>query len=224
MCADWNQLFTDPIKIKRDPDPLVEELCGILRKRARVLDLGCGAGRHLLHLARKNIKACGSDLSPEGLRLSRDWMARENLSAHLLLSEMTALPFGKEVFDGALSVNVLNHATLSDGAGAVAEIRRILKRGAPFFFLIIGREDFRCGEGDEIEPFTFIHRQGIEAGVPHHFYIPSEIEQMAARFGRISIKERRRAYDPKDPIFGHDPRAIGRPEATVQHWEVRLWK
>jgi len=224
MCADWNQLFTDPIKIKRDPDPLVAELCGMLRKRARVLDLGSGAGRHLLHLAKNRIKAYGSDLSPEGLRLSRDWLTRDKLSAHLLLSEMIALPFGEDAFDGAVSINVLNHATLEGGAGAVSEIRRILKRGAPFFFLIIGREDFRCGEGDEIEPFTFIHRQGIEAGVPHHFYNPSDIKQIAAGFGRISIKERRRDYDPKDPIFGHDPRAVGRPDAMVQHWEVRLWK
>ena len=224
MCADWNQLFNDPIKVKRDPDPLVMELSGLVRKRARVLDLGCGAGRHLLHLARKNIKACGSDLSSEGLRLSRDWLARENLSAHLVLSEMIAQPFGEETFDGAVSINVLNHASLRGGADAVCEIRRVLKRGAPFFFLIIGREDFRCGEGDEIEPFTFIHRQGIEAGVPHHFYIPSEIEQIAARFGRISIQERQRKYNPKDPIFGRDPRALGRPDAMVQHWEVRLWK
>jgi len=224
MCADWNQLFTDPTKIKRDPDSLVAELCRTLRPGARVLDLGCGAGRHLLHLSRNMIQACGSDLSPEGLRLSRDWLAREGLSAHLLLSEMSALPWRENSFDGAVSINVLNHATLEGGARAVTEIRRVLKLRAPFYFLIIGREDFRCGEGDEIEPFTFIHRQGIEAGVPHHFYTSSEIEQITGGFGRISIKERRRLYDPEDPVFGNDPRALGRPDAIVQHWEVRVWK
>jgi ubiquinone/menaquinone biosynthesis C-methylase UbiE len=132
MCADWNQLFTDPTKIKRDPDSLVAELCRTLRPGARVLDLGCGAGRHLLHLSRNMIQACGSDLSPEGLRLSRDWLAREGLSAHLLLSEMSALPWRENSFDGAVSINVLNHATLEGGARAVTEIRRVLKRPRGF--------------------------------------------------------------------------------------------
>jgi SAM-dependent methyltransferase len=224
MCADWNQLFTDPTKIIRKPDPLVEEICRILPSGARVLDLGCGAGRHLLSLAQGGFRVFGSDLSPEGLRLSKQWLNRDGFEAPVLLAEMTRLPFMSLSFDGAISINVLNHGTLAEGVLAVKEIHRSLKDKAPFFFLIIGRDDFRCGEGDQIEHFTFVHRQGIEAGVAHHFYTQGEIQQLVSGFSRIQIKDRRRPYDPHDPIWGNDPRAVRRVNAFHQHWEVRVWK
>ena len=59
-----------------------------------VLDLGCGAGRHLEVLRRTNPQAFGMDLSPSLLRL-----APADLHPWLLRGDMRALP----VKDGALS-------------------------------------------------------------------------------------------------------------------------
>jgi SAM-dependent methyltransferase len=46
----------------------------------RVLDVGCGPGRHALELARRGLEVVGVDLSPEFVRLARDAAAREGLA------------------------------------------------------------------------------------------------------------------------------------------------
>jgi SAM-dependent methyltransferase len=224
MCADWNQLFKDPEKIIRDPDPLgipfIREIC----TAESVLDLGCGAGRHLVQLACAGLRVIGSDISPIGLKLSREWLHSEGCHADLLTHEMTALPFISDSMGGVISINVLNHGTVADTMAAFEEVYRILKPGRPFFFVIIGRNDARYGEGDEIEPHTFIHRQGIEAGIPHHFFTRDEILQCLSQFSRISIEERTRPYDDGERVFGNDPRLKHQPDAILQHWVVRAWK
>jgi SAM-dependent methyltransferase len=53
-----------------------------------VLDLGCGAGRHLKALHRVNPEAVGMDLSPTLLRLGQG-----ELEGRLLRGDMRALPF-----------------------------------------------------------------------------------------------------------------------------------
>ncbi len=224
MCADWNELFFDPAKVIRTPDPLVEEFLLENKLGGRVLDLGCVAGRHLVFLACRGYQLCGTDVSPQGLQLTAAWLHAENLTADLLLAPMFPLPFSANAFAAAISINVLNHATLGHTIMAAQEVYRVLKPGAPFFFVIIGRGDARCGEGEEIEPFTYIPRQGIETGVPHHYYDLEEIEQLTQPFQRKTFTERRRPYDDADTVFGHDPRLQKMPDAQFHHWVVRAWK
>ena len=224
MCADWNQLFKDPEKIIRDPDPLGAPFIQEIQTGETVLDLGCGAGRHLVQIASAGLRVIGSDISPVGLKLSRAWLHSQGYYADLLTHPMTALPFISDSLGGVFSINVLNHGTVADTTTAVAEVYRTLKPGRPFFFVIIGRDDARYGEGDEIEPHTFIHRQGIEAGVPHHFFTRNEINQLLKLFSITAIEERRRPYDDNERVFGNDPRLKYRTDATLQHWAVRAWK
>ena len=49
----------------------------------RVLDVGCGPGRHSLALARRGIEVVGVDHIAEFVRLARDAAAADGLSAHL---------------------------------------------------------------------------------------------------------------------------------------------
>lgn len=223
MCADWSQLFQDPVNIIHQPDPLADSFIAAVKPSGCVLDVGCGGGRHLVHLARAGFKVFGGDTALSGLQSSRDWLNQEGLHADLCLMEIAQLPFANGVFDGAISINVLQHTTLIRTAQTVEDIRRILKPDSPFFFVVIGRDDARYGEGDEIEPYTFIHRQGIEAGVPHHYYSRAEIERLVQNFNRTLIEIRRRPYDDSHPIFGSDPRLKDRKDAVLQHWAVQAW-
>lgn len=220
MCPDWNQLFQDPSKIVRDPDLLAKEFTTVVKPGSQVLDLGCGAGRHLIFMTGEGLRPVGVDISPVGLGLSEQWLSNAGLRAGLVLSPMDILPFASSTFDGVISINVLNHAPVAQTERAVEEVHQILKPGSPFFILIIGREDVRCGEGLEIEPSTFVHQEGIEAGVPHQYYDRAEVQQLMKAFRRIRITERRRVYNDRDPVFGNEPRARGKADAVVQHWAV----
>ena len=90
---------------------------------SRVLDIGCGAGATMDHLKRFG-QPHGIDLSEIPLRFSRRRGHQRTLRA-----SATELPFDSESFDLVTALDVIEH--LEDDARGLAEIRRVLKPGAP---------------------------------------------------------------------------------------------
>ncbi len=93
----------------------------------RVLDLACGAGRHLVELEKEGFRSYGLDLSATLLRRARE----EGVRASLVRGDMRTLPFGSAVFDV-----VTNFFTSfgyfrdpADDRVVLAEIRRVLRDG-----------------------------------------------------------------------------------------------
>jgi SAM-dependent methyltransferase len=62
-----------------------------LREGSRVLDLGCGPGRHSLALARRNIDVVGIDHSEAFIDLAREAAAKEKLAAEFRAQDVREL-------------------------------------------------------------------------------------------------------------------------------------
>lgn len=200
----------------REPDELAVALAEEMRSQGmrRVLDVGCGGGRHLLYLAKQGFEVYGSDRSPAGLTISRERLEKEGLKATLRRCDMTEVLFPDEFFDAVLSVYVLHHNTLENVGKAVGEIRRTLKRGGLFFANLSGKGDYKEGKGKKIEPGTYICDSGIEAGMVHHFFTQEEVEDLLEGFEILGLKEKKEGY-----VSG----SSGLPVTGV-HWEIRAQK
>jgi SAM-dependent methyltransferase len=74
-----------------------------LQPGALVLDLGCGAGRHALELARRGYRVVGVDYSHTFVRLAAAAAEQERLSACFVRADLRALPF-TGYFDAAYCV------------------------------------------------------------------------------------------------------------------------
>lgn len=103
-----------------------------LRPGLRVLDLGCGRGRHLHALYYDyELDVVGLDLSMEDMSEARRWFdgvgdARpEGRSYGLTVGDALHLPFKDNAFDRIVCSEVLEH--IPDYATAFEEIRRVLK-------------------------------------------------------------------------------------------------
>ncbi len=102
----------------------------------RVLDLGCGEGRHVIaaYLAAE-VEVVGVDLSLNDLRNAQkkaeDFVAEpdaaEQRSLGLASADALCLPFADDSFDKVICSEVLEH--IPDYRGALAEIQRVLKPG-----------------------------------------------------------------------------------------------
>ncbi len=159
----------------------------------RVLDLGCGIGRHTVALARLGFSVAAADISPSGLATCAAWLAREGLSAAPLCQEMERFPFADGVFEGMVAYHVIYHTTL-DGMGRVlAEARRVLRSGGRLYITALAREDSRVaghradvetGRCVELEPFTFIYLRDAPGDkyLPHHYCDEAELRGLLAGF------------------------------------------
>ena len=102
---------------------------------SRVLDVGCGSGRHVTAAYRlPRAVVVGLDPAPAELRTARERLRlHDRLGAHgggcwsLCAADGLHLPFGEERFDLVICAEVLEH--VSSPKRAVSELLRVLKPG-----------------------------------------------------------------------------------------------
>jgi tellurite methyltransferase len=159
----------------------------------RVLDLGCGVGRHTVALARMGFAVTATDVSPSGLATCAAWLVREGLNATLVCHEMGALPASGCAFDGLIAYNVVYHTTVAGMKRVLAGIRRVLRPGGQLYVTVTARSDSKIanyhadmeiGKCQEIEPFTFIYLRDApgDKHLPHHYCDEAELRSFLADF------------------------------------------
>jgi len=129
---------------------------------ARILDVGCGPGRHSLELARRGYRPVGVDISAGLVEVARRRAQVEGMSAEFIVADARDLPFHGE-FDAAICLceGAFGIAGGDEGNRRIlAGVARALRRGAPFVLQAINA--FSVGrplkEGADFDPYTCTSR------------------------------------------------------------------
>lgn len=154
----------------------------------RVLDVGCGNGRHVVFFAEQGFKVSGIDISNEAVEIAQAWLQQKGLSADLITGNATDLPYENETFDVIVSDGVLDHVVMKDADNIISEIKRVLVPNGFFFLKLRSVQDCEYGRGTEIEHHTFLLENGYENGMPQHFYDTEEIRKLLEEFVIIDIE------------------------------------
>jgi SAM-dependent methyltransferase len=101
----------------------------------RVLDLGCGAGRHAFECYRRGAQVVALDRNGEEIREVAKWFtamkeageAPEGATATAMEGDALNLPFPDESFDVVIISEVMEH--IPDDKGVLAEMVRVLRPG-----------------------------------------------------------------------------------------------
>jgi SAM-dependent methyltransferase len=107
----------------------------LLRPKATdaVLDIGCGNGKFVVWNRHAAAHVVGVDPAARFAEQALD-------SVDLVQADARALPFGPGTFDGAYSIDVLEHLDLAGVRTHLAETRRVLKRTGAYFCFSNTRE------------------------------------------------------------------------------------
>jgi SAM-dependent methyltransferase len=188
---DWNTLFTSK---ENRWDNIHEEVLALaesrkLPKSTTILDLGCGAGRHMEYLGKRYYHMVGLDIAPNGLAVTRERLAKKRLPVELALADMSApLPFADESFDCVVSIHVIFHNPRKVIAATIAEMNRVTKPGGLILTTFNSTLSSRCGKGIELEEGTWIPDTGIDEGIPHHFSTLQDVVDLMVPFEVTSIQ------------------------------------
>ncbi|TFG16090.1 MAG: class I SAM-dependent methyltransferase, partial [Promethearchaeota archaeon] len=81
----WDSIFKKKGKVFRAPHLDMKEVVKYLKEMNanRVLDLGCGTGRHLVYFAAEGFQVYGLDAAPEGIKIAKQWLEERNLNGDL---------------------------------------------------------------------------------------------------------------------------------------------
>jgi SAM-dependent methyltransferase len=150
---------------------------------AVVLEIGCGTGRVIQHLAGRYRQVHGVDISSEMIRQGRRRLAH---LANVHLQEGNGYdlePFADDSMDLVFSYLALQHMPKTVAYNYLLETRRVLRQGGLFLFQVPNLLD-----DDQFAQFNhFIQPWFVEHPYPMHFWTPPEVVQLLSHAG-LSIE------------------------------------
>jgi SAM-dependent methyltransferase len=188
QAAVWDRRAREASVEAELPDaPLCERLGGLKPKLRAALDIGCGSGRHLILLSALGWRATGLDWSAAALSRARQAVRSASLHADLVKADYRSLPFGPGSFHLAVATRALHHSHLDDFRRALGELKRVLAIGGRAVISVPSLANAPRSGGQWVEPGTFVPAEGVETGLPHHFFSEDELITLTAHFRRVEL-------------------------------------
>ena len=185
--SPWSDPRTVEGFVQSSPNAsLIDAATNACRPSARLLDIGCGAGRNAVPLARAGWRVVGTDLSSAMLTAAATRVASEALADRLglVLAPMDALPLASDTFDFIVAHGIWNLARSGEQfRHAVREAARVARPGAHLFLFTFSRHtlpvDARPQPGESFvftqfsgQPQCFVTAEQLVAEMAASGFVP----------------------------------------------------
>lgn len=155
----------------------------------RVLDLGCGIGRHVIFAEEMGLDAYGIDLSAVAVATALAWAAVRNLSmsdTRVVVGDIRALPWPAGYFDYVISHGVLDSMDFDTARQGCAEAARVIRPGGLFYCdLISGDDSTHAREFAGEQVVETVHEKDT---IQSYFNFGRILELIAGRFSLVECR------------------------------------
>lgn len=206
---DWNSHYSKSKSDLSYPDEnLVRLIAGKFpniesRENLKVLDIGCGSGRHLMLLKNFGFKNIyGTDYSLNALSLSKEYF-----SSSLINCDNKNLPFADNSFDIAIAWGSLHYSDKKDFEIMLGETHRVLKKKGHLFATLRNERDSYLKTGTHLGEGTW--RTGLDdlSGTTVSFFREDELKKYFNTFRECSYGWMERTI-------------IGDTSKVISHWVI----
>jgi len=190
----WEKFYDANLATEWYPsESVIRFLCSYKKehgsKRVKILDLGCGNGRHVWLAAKEGFLTYGIDFSKQAIKMAADWLKQENLFYQDLRTGDISkkLPYVDNFFDIVISYGVLDHMKLIDSKKTIQEAKRILKPGGMLFLKLESNMSFTFRSEKQVAKHEILLDKDVESGMMQHFFDQEEVADFVKDFEPIQF-------------------------------------
>lgn len=135
----WNEFYKNRGRYYLIPHPDFDSVIKKFKlyRMKRVLDLGCGSGRHSIALAKEGFSVTGIDFSEDALTLAKRWAHAEELDITFKKTDFKKkLPFRENSFDSVIAIDSLQYDTRTTLEFALEDSSRVIREKGLFFITL----------------------------------------------------------------------------------------
>jgi len=191
----WQELWQDPEVAKRwkewPPSPGVVAMADLLEAEGgrRVLDIGCGVGRHTIYLAARGFEVSATDNAPAAISACKNSLQDAGLVASVVEADMTDFAFPDSYFHGVVASHVIHHTDRATLKRVIDLISDKLAPGGVLAWATPTTRHCGCGRGREVEPGTWVNEEHPEGPIPHHYCSEQEVRELLSTYEILSMDE-----------------------------------
>ena len=102
----------------------------------KALDICCGTGALVIHLAKMNLVACGIDMDPRVIQVAENKRAKMGLeNASFQVANALHLPFEDNFFDYASISMTIHESPRAERDTIISEMKRVVKKEGALIFI-----------------------------------------------------------------------------------------
>lgn len=169
----WSMFFRDKGRFYLLSHPDFQEVINFFKEQEvyKVLDIGCGTGRHLIEMSEQGLDVTGIDFSPAAGQLAESWLNEKNLTGRVYVADFREEldSFQSDEFDAAVAIESLQYVESDYQLEKVfAEIQRIVKNEG-YIFMVLPSEQTLIIQPDVQQ--IYFQKSQLETLISSHFEI-----------------------------------------------------
>lgn len=185
----WNQIYKNKKERWKEVHEDLPKILTFFKKNKvkKILDLGCGSGRHVEYFAKNGLEVYGIEIAREGIKATKDLLKKEGLQANLKVGSVyKRLPYKDNFFDAVVSTQTIHHGKIQKIRKVIKEIKRVLKTKGLIFITVRKK---RCGKNlfKKISLREYVRLEGDERGVVHYQFNKNLLKKEFKGFRIINL-------------------------------------
>lgn len=193
----WERIYREVGDLQLEVLPKIKRASQVFKEKdyKKILDLGCGTGKHSIFLAQRGFSVYATDISLTGIDIAKKKARLLKLyNIQFKQHDMRNIPFPNNFFDAVICTWTIYHGTLDEIKKTVSEIWRVLMPSGMVITDFLSISDSTYGIGKEIERNTFLGAKHTEEDVPHHYSTREELIRLFSQFQGLKIRSASNTY------------------------------